>query len=149
MPHLANTIRELPLDERPRERLLSRGAVSLSDAELIDAQGKRLGTSLWSHFGFGRLLRRGFRRGHAFPILLRAPRVTGCTMAIRARWKALLLPVPAPWSHDEWIAFLLSMVSRLIPVPEKEPLTGTLRRCNRRGIASVPVRGSFSGRDLP
>lgn len=35
MPELARLIRELPPDERPRERLLAGGAAALSDAELV------------------------------------------------------------------------------------------------------------------
>jgi glycosyltransferase involved in cell wall biosynthesis len=84
-----------------------------SDALLINAQGVKLGSSLWSAVGFVRSRRTAVQAGRGFDILLLGSFVTGATLAFRAIWRDLLLPIPPGWVHDYWIALLLAAASRL------------------------------------
>src|SRR5262249_13959207 len=45
---------------------------------------------------------------------------TGATMAFRACYRDVLLPVPTGWLHDEWIAVILSSLAWGLPL--REPL---------------------------
>jgi len=84
-----------------------------SDALLIDMHGAKLGSSLWATVGFSRSLRSAVQAGHGFDVLLLGNFVTGATLAFRASWKDLLLPVPPGWVHDYWISLLSAAASRL------------------------------------
>lgn len=84
-----------------------------SDGILIDAQGRTLRGGLWRSVGFGPGKQAAVRAGQGLDLLLRANFVTGATLAFRASLKDFLLPVPAGWVHDYWIASLLAAISRL------------------------------------
>jgi len=42
--------------------------------------------------------------------------INGCTMAVRRELLAWILPIPATWGHDHWIAFLAHALGRVRPV---------------------------------
>lgn len=89
-----------------------------SDANLIDETGASLHRTLWESVGFSKRLRNAVRSGNGFDALLLGNFVTGATLAFRADWNRLLLPIPAGWVHDHWIALLLAAVSRIDFVDE-------------------------------
>jgi glycosyltransferase involved in cell wall biosynthesis len=84
-----------------------------SDAEVVDERLEPLGGRLWPRVGFGPLKRRQVRRGHAFEVLLKSNVVYGVTMAFRNRLVDGLLPVPAGWWHDGWIALLTAAMAEV------------------------------------
>lgn len=84
-----------------------------SDAFLIDAQGHRLARKLWGAVGFAESSRRALRAKDQFSMLLRGNFITGATVAFRAEWKGLVLPIPDGWAHDYWISLLLAAASRI------------------------------------
>ena len=45
--------------------------------------------------------------------------VTGATLMVRAELNSLFVPIPRIWVHDGWIAWMLTLYSRLalIDVP--------------------------------
>jgi glycosyltransferase involved in cell wall biosynthesis len=88
------------------------GAV-FSDAEVVDDRLRPLGYRLWKAVGFGRAEQARLRRGRGVDVLLRRNVVTGATMAFRSTFGGLVLPIPADWVHDAWIAFLIAAVSEL------------------------------------
>ena len=94
-------------------------AFCFSDADVVGEQLEPLGYRLWESLAFGPNEQRNFREGGAFESLLRRHRATGATLAFRAEYRDLLLPIPAGWVHDAWIAFLLSAVApcELISAP--------------------------------
>ena len=98
------------------EQMLSRasqvGAV-FTDAELVDAALRPLGRFLWRTVGFTRKERASICNGRAFEILLRYNVVTGATLAFRAEYKPLIVPIPENWVHDGWIALLIGAVARV------------------------------------
>jgi len=80
-----------------------------TDADLIDANGQRLGHTLFDALEFSTAERRAERSGHAFEVLLRRNTVTGATTAFRRRLVEHALPVPDAWIHDEWIAICAAL----------------------------------------
>jgi glycosyltransferase involved in cell wall biosynthesis len=79
-----------------------------SDANVVDAQLRRLDYRLWESIGFSRAERSLFEAGGATRILLRHNVVTGAAMAFRRSACSYVLPIDAGWVHDAWIALLLS-----------------------------------------
>lgn len=93
-----------------------------SDASIIGEDSRPTGRRLWD-WTFPPAERRAMRRGDAFRSLLRRNVVTGATTAFRARFKPLVLPIPADLNiiHDGWIALVVAAASRVSALPE--PLT--------------------------
>ena len=82
-----------------------------SDCSLIDAQGKELGRSIYSSLPISASERKILFEGSALlPVLMRSGVLYGTTMALRASLRPLFLPLPDLWSHDEWLALVLSAV---------------------------------------
>ncbi len=81
---------------------------AVSDARLVDARRRPLGCTLWEALPFPPADQGRFNAGETFEILLRRNVVTGTTMAFRAGFRDMLLPIPAGWVHDGWFALLLA-----------------------------------------
>jgi glycosyltransferase involved in cell wall biosynthesis len=84
-----------------------------SDAQRMDERGEPLKDCLWQCLvpSFHPREQRLVNGGRAFDVLLRRNVVTGATMAFRAKYRNLILPMPAYCQHDAWIALLLSAVA--------------------------------------
>lgn len=85
-----------------------------SDAELVDCDLRSLGERLWTSIGFDEKLRRKMKtEGGALQVLLPGWTVTGATMAFRAQFRTLALPIPddLPMIHDGWIALMIAAVA--------------------------------------
>ncbi|HEV2707708.1 MAG TPA: glycosyltransferase family 2 protein [Pyrinomonadaceae bacterium] len=111
LPEKLETL-EAELARRPTAGLV------FSDADVVDENLRPLGFRLWQATGeanFGEAKQKLFREGMAFDVLLAGNVVTGATMAFRAEYRELLLPIPGDTSliHDGWIAMLLAAVSEL------------------------------------
>jgi glycosyltransferase involved in cell wall biosynthesis len=87
-------------------------AFAFSDAQMCDDAGRSLGYRLWSSIFFYPSLQRLFADGNGFDSLVRYNVVTGATLAFRAAYLPLVLPIDSGWMHDGWIALLLSAVGR-------------------------------------
>jgi hypothetical protein len=96
---------EQALAESPRVGLVC------SDAALVDTELRPLGLSLWDAIRFTPGDRRKFAGGDAFPLLLRRHYVTGATVAFRATFRDLVVPIPSGWVHDGWIALLIAALA--------------------------------------
>lgn len=93
-----------------------------TDAELVDADGGRLGLSLWDSLGFTKNLISRFKNGEQLSCLFKKPIVTGATMAIRGTLKQYVLPIPENTIlvHDLWIALVASSISMVgMPLSDK------------------------------
>lgn len=95
----------------------------LSDADLIDEDGRRLNRRLWDSRMVARTLRRNAVVSER--LLARRALTTGCTMVIRRRALAAALPFPAalkdpvaPMRHDRWISLIAAAVGTVRAVPE-------------------------------
>ena len=85
-----------------------------SDADLVDAALNPIGARLWARIGFDSRRRHVWRTRGALTALVPGRIVTGATMAFRASFRSLLLPIPegiAPMIHDGWIALAIAAVA--------------------------------------
>lgn len=95
----------------------SLGAV-FGDAILIDERSSPTGKSLWETYRFSAETRAALSQGKYAGVLLKSPVVTGATMMFRSRLRANILPIPTPWIHDAWMAWMIAMQSKLAFVTE-------------------------------
>src|SRR6266446_1813845 len=88
-----------------------------TDAEVIDEAARPAGYTLWEKLPLRPAERRRLRSQRAIDELLEGSTVTGASMAFRARFKDLLLPIPTdlPIIHDAWIAIMVAAVSEVLP----------------------------------
>ena len=84
-----------------------------SDGDLTGANGESLGVTLWQSFLFDPQQQDAVSRGLAESVLLRGSVVTGATLAFRSSLRDQLLPIPVSWVHDGWIAWMLTLNSKL------------------------------------
>jgi glycosyltransferase involved in cell wall biosynthesis len=89
---------------------------AFSDADMVSEAGAPLGFSLWETVGFDP---RHFAPSQQVEVLLKRNLVTGAAMAFRSWLRGVLLPIPAAWRHDYWIALLGSIFSWGFPIPER------------------------------
>jgi glycosyltransferase involved in cell wall biosynthesis len=88
-----------------------------SDAELIDGDGKRVGTSLFERHNFTPVKQRSFVSCPT-STLLKYDVVTGATLMFRSTIRPYCSPIPSTWVHDGWLAWMLALHSRLTLIPE-------------------------------
>jgi glycosyltransferase involved in cell wall biosynthesis len=93
-----------------------------TDAVAIDAAGNSLGYTLWDAVRFTHGERKAARRGRLLDVLLRHYVVTGATLAFRAIYRDVILPIPPHSLHDAWIGLLIAAVTEGHAIDE--PLIG-------------------------
>lgn len=93
------------------------GAV-FTDAEVVVEDLYPLGYRLWQSVRFSRIEQKRVTKGSAVKVLLKHNVVTGATMAFRAEFKELILPIPASWVHDGWIALIIAFLADLAIIHE-------------------------------
>ena len=87
-------------------------AFTFSDGVLINGSGNPTARTIYSSLPIhGRDRRRVMQGDDLLPVLMRWGVLYGATMAVRASHRSLFLPIPAGWSHDEWIGVSLSSVA--------------------------------------
>lgn len=89
-----------------------------TEGYLVDDQGRPIGKKLWSTHSFTPQEQRSFQAGETTSILLKRNVVTGATLMIRSDLRPLFSPIPAGWVHDGWIAWMLTVYSKLGMIPE-------------------------------
>jgi len=108
--------------ERTEAILHGRPQVGLvfTDAEVVSEALEPMGYRLWESVKFDAARQARIRDGDAFALLFQSYVVTGATMAFRARFRDLILPIPegTHWIHDGWIALLVSAVAEVAFIPE-------------------------------
>ncbi len=91
----------------------------LSDAELVDANLHPLNMTLWEARRFHFIDRCLITLGTTERLLRKNLAVTyGVTMAFRARFKSMILPIPREWVEDAWIAVIVSSMARVAFIAE-------------------------------
>jgi glycosyltransferase involved in cell wall biosynthesis len=106
--------------DRLVEVFQSRPAVGLvfSDALAVDAEGRNLGYHLFDAVGLTASEKRQARSGRTRDVLLKHYVVTGATIAFRAEYKDLILPIPRVALHDAWIASTIAGVAPVHMIEE-------------------------------
>jgi glycosyltransferase involved in cell wall biosynthesis len=124
---------------------------AFSDAVLVDARRRSLGCRLWQAIRFNRSEQRRWHAGGAVDVLLRHNVVTGATLAFRAEYRRLVLPIPDGWVHDGWLALLLAAVTDGVALAE--PLIEYRQHAaqqigeRRRTLYEQYLRGRQRGRE--
>jgi hypothetical protein len=75
---------------------------------------------MWNEVGFDENKKKLLRNGRALEVLVTGWTVTGATMAFRAGFKNICLPVPdgIPMIHDGWIALTIAAVADVVALDE-------------------------------
>jgi glycosyltransferase involved in cell wall biosynthesis len=92
--------------------------IVFSDAHLVDAEARRLGTRLWQAVGLDAAELARMEGGEALRVLARKSVVSGMAMALSAELLPLVLPIPAWCDHDAWIAMLAAAVGPVAAIPD-------------------------------
>ena len=134
-------------------RSLNVGLV-FTDAEIIDERSDRTGRRLWEQIGFDHVERETIAAGKGLPDLIRGATVTGATLAFRAKYVRLAVPIPEnlPVIHDAWIALILSCVSQIAVIEQplmlyrqhRDQEVGPRRRIGAVGGFAAVVAGQAS-----
>lgn len=123
-----------------------------SDAQLVDANGRPAQKRLWQLHKFDFRESIEFSRDAAIRLLLKHDVVTGATLMFRASVRNFVMPIPAPWVHDGWIAWMLVLYSQLTFVAEplvryrvhREQQLGVGRRGGQAGVRRGDDRPKFA-----
>jgi glycosyltransferase involved in cell wall biosynthesis len=86
------------------------GAV-FSNAEIVDASLSPLGYTMWQRIRFPPGEQQRVHLGDTLAVLLKHYIATGATLAFRAAFKPVILPIPDFWYHDTWICLLIAALS--------------------------------------
>jgi glycosyltransferase involved in cell wall biosynthesis len=114
LPHKVEKIRTF-FEENPACEVI------FGDAQLIDDEGKELPETLWPKVRFRQHQMAQWSRGEATQVMLQGNRATGCTMAVRRRFVAQILPFPTHipnYIHDTWIAMTAAVMGVIEPLAE-------------------------------
>ncbi len=111
-----------------------------TDAEVSDENLRSLGSTLWQRVDFNARERQLFRAGKGLLVLLDHNVVTGATMAFRAAFKNLILPIPLGRGviHDGWIAMLIAAFADVSFIDE--PLIKYRQHANQQ-VGAVETAG--------
>lgn len=89
------------------------------DVDVVDERLRPLGYSLWEFYRFRGPLQRKVVRGESLDVLLKHNVIAGMTMGFEARFRDLVLPIPAECFHDVWISLLIAAVADVTLVPRR------------------------------
>lgn len=87
-----------------------------SDAEVVAEDLRPLDYGMWERVNFNRHEQARMASGQSLDVLLKHRVVTGATLAFSKNLCDLLLPIPAQWPHDAWIATLAAVKGHLYPI---------------------------------
>jgi glycosyltransferase involved in cell wall biosynthesis len=90
-----------------------------SDAEVVDQNLRSLGYGVLHAARVSSVEMGLVRRGNLLPVLLRRNIVAGMTLALKARRKDRILPIPRAAYHDEWIALISAAFGELHFIGER------------------------------
>ena len=117
-------------------------ALFFSDADLIDEHSRSRGRRLWEALGITPGMWRRFSESDPADrvmMLFDGNLMTGATLAMRASWRDLVLPIPEGWIHDAWIGMLLSATTDVRMSPERT-IRYRLHPAQHTGIGVNPRR---------
>jgi glycosyltransferase involved in cell wall biosynthesis len=89
-----------------------------TDALLVDAAGRPLGSTLSQALEVTDAERKGLLTGDAYRHYLRRNLATGATIGLRKSLLSRAVPFPDDWVHDEWLATIAASTDALGYIPE-------------------------------
>jgi glycosyltransferase involved in cell wall biosynthesis len=102
---------EQELDKHPEAGLV------FSDGEIVDDQEQPLGSRMWPSAQFSQARCEELLAGQ-YDLLFKYRFVTGATVMFRSHLRAVCLPLPPDWIHDEWLAAMIPAFAELRPIDE-------------------------------
>lgn len=84
-----------------------------TDAILVDAQGRDMGTTLFGELEVTPAERQAIRSGDAFSVFCRRNLVTGATAAFRKSLLQLAQPLPTSTLHDTWLGLMAAATGKV------------------------------------
>jgi glycosyltransferase involved in cell wall biosynthesis len=123
---------------RSEQELQSHPAAGLvfSDGEIIDDEDRSTGARMWPSTQFSVPKAEELLAGH-YDLLFQYRFVTGATVMFRSHLRAVCLPIPPDWIHDEWLAAMVPAFAELRPIDE--PLICYRRHATQQvGLYSAP-----------
>lgn len=133
LPHKLARL-ETALDQAPDALL------AFSDAALIGADGRPVGSTVWDALQLTPALRQRVQAGGPETPLLQKTLVTGATVLFRSALIPLALPIRLDYWHDAWLALVASLHGPIALVDE--PLV-LYRQHSRNVLGAAPRLGSF------
>lgn len=117
--------------------------LAFSNAEVVNDDLSAAGYSLWQSIWFDADEQRRVRSGHALPVLLRHAIAAGSTLAFRADYLPLILPIPdLSHCHDIWITLLIGCVAGICPL-DKNLVRHRLHSANTVGMQNHNFLGQI------
>lgn len=118
-------------------------ALAFSNAAVVRENLSPAGYRLWESIWFNQHEQQQMRSGNAAPVLLHHAVAAGSTLAFRAEYLPLILPIPDfPNSHDIWITLLLGCAARIDPVDE-DLIQYRLHNANQVGMRRRGLAGQI------
>lgn len=108
-------------------------AMACSDADVVDADGRPVGGTLWTRLGLTARRRRRLAGSDGLAQLLRWNVVTGATVAIRADVARAALPLARDGVHD-WSLALVAAASGRLALVEEPLLAYRIHDANQVGL---------------
>jgi glycosyltransferase involved in cell wall biosynthesis len=90
-----------------------------SDASMVDDNLHDLGYSLWDVSAINNKDLKIYLPEHFTPYFFKRPFIVGCTTALKTDICRILLPLPDHWTHDQWLPFGASILSKVASLPVK------------------------------
>ncbi len=87
------------------------------DSELVGDRLQPLGRTHAHSHRFTTAFRHAVEQGRAFETFVRIRIIPGHAMALRSIHRGVVLPVPAGWMHDQWMAVVVAALSRIVLLP--------------------------------
>jgi glycosyltransferase involved in cell wall biosynthesis len=106
-----------------------------SDADLIDADSQPLGRKLFDTLLVTQAERSNVTAGRAWEVYAKRNLVTGAACAFRRSLLTHALPFSPLWVHDEWLAFIASLSSRVTLLDEPT----MAYRLHQANVVGVPI----------
>ncbi|HEY1921764.1 MAG TPA: glycosyltransferase [Tepidisphaeraceae bacterium] len=93
--------------------------LAFSNAEVVRKDLSPAGYDLWQSIWFNAAEQERVRSENTLPVLLRHSVAAGSTLAFRASYVPMILPIPdLPHCHDIWITLLIACVGKIHPLNE-------------------------------
>lgn len=91
-----------------------------ADAEVVDENLQSLGTTMWRCNKLNQKKQADIKSGKSLDLLLRDGYALGSSMAFRAKYLDLVLPIPPNiyYDHDDWIALIISALADVSLIEE-------------------------------
>ncbi len=121
------------------------------DCEMVNDKMQSLKYTQFESKGFNKRQQNRVANSKSFQVFLKISPAQGCTLAFRAKWCEILLPLPNSWAFDDWIGVVLSAFGRvgfilepLVKYRQHElQVTNTLRQMSFEPYYAGKKKGFF------